>query len=457
MKKVLLSAYACIPNLGSEEGTGWTYATTLSENGLDVHCLTKKDGCVLIESILANGFFPNLTVHYVLVPKWVNKFCDSNLIGMYFHYIYWQWSAYRMARRLDQTHRFDLVHHVTYGSIQLGSFMYKLRKPFVFGPVGGGQQAPKALKRYFGAYWSRERLRTWAGRLLEHINPGFYKSVKVADQVIVTNMDTYALARRLRPVRPIERIWDAGLGASFIPETPINHRPDTSASGSASSPQLKLLWIGRLLPRKALELTIHALSKVDPLLPVSLTIVGGKGEIASQVPQYIDQYGVSDRVQWAGHVTFQKVREFYAQSDVLFFTSLRDSCPHQLLEAMAYSLPVITLNLHGQAELVNEQTGLRIDVTDEEQTTNDLARAVEWMYAHPEERFNMGRAGYAFAQTQLWSTKIRRFIDVVYPAVLRSTPPALPGSTAPDNLIANAKVTGRESQPEVADNGPATN
>lgn len=68
MKKVLLSAYACLPNHGSEEGTGWTYATTLSRNDLEVHCLTKKDGKIAIDQILADGLFPNLRVHYVLLP-----------------------------------------------------------------------------------------------------------------------------------------------------------------------------------------------------------------------------------------------------------------------------------------------------------------------------------------------------------------------------------------------------
>ena len=411
MKKVLLSAYACIPNQGSEEGTGWTYATTLSLNGLEVHCLTKKDGQATIESILENGFFPNLTVHYVTLPDWVDKFCHSNLIGMYFHYLYWQWSAFLLARKLDQTHHFDLVHHVTYGSIQLGSFMYKLRKPFVFGPVGGGQRAPKALKRYFGQYWSREWMRDWVGTVLQYINPGFYKSVRRADQVIVTNMDTFLMARKLRPGRPIVRIWDAGLSGSFIPAHPINRSPDRGAT-------LKLLWVGRMLPRKALELTIQALSKVNPDLPITLTIVGGKGEMAQYVPQYIETYGVQDRVHWAGHVTYQEVKEFYEQSDVFFFTSLRDSCPHQLLEAMAYSLPIITLNLHGQAELVDETTGIRVPVTNEEQVVADLARAVEWMYQHPHERLLMGKAGYDFAKTQVWDIKIRQFIDELYPAIL---------------------------------------
>lgn len=409
MKKVLLSAYACVPNQGSEQATGWTYASTLSRNGLEVHCLTLKDGQAVIDPILANGFFPNLTVHYVLLPNWVEKFYHQSLLGMYFHYIFWQWQAYRVARRLDALHQFDLVHHVTYGSIQLGSFLYKLHKPFIFGPVGGGQRAPKALKRYFGKYWSREWLRDQVSTLLQHFNPGFYEAVRQADRLVVTNQDTFNLARQLRPHGPIALIRDAGLGAAFLPDGPIERQP---------GPTLKLLWVGRLLPRKALELTIHALSKVSLNVPVSLTIVGGKGEMASQVPSYLERYGVTDRVSWIGHVSYQEVRDYYEQSDVFFFTSLRDSCPHQLLEAMAFSLPVVTLNIHGQAELVSEATGLRIDVTDEEQVTTDLARAVEWMYHHPDERLAMGRAGYEFALTQVWDAKIRLFLDDLYPALL---------------------------------------
>lgn len=409
MKKVLLSAYACLPNHGSEEGTGWTYATTLSMNDLEVHCLTKKDGEAAIDAILDDGQFPNLMVHYVRLPAWVDKFCDSNLIGMYFHYIYWQWSAMKLARKLDQQHNFDIVHHVTYGSIQLGSFLYKLRKPFIFGPVGGGQRAPKHMKRYFGAYWTREWMRDWVSSILQYTNPGFFKSVQTADRLVVTNLDTYALARKLRPTLPIDRIWDAGLNSTFLPERSIEHYPDNT---------LKLLWTGRLLPRKALELTIQALGQVDPAIPLSLTIVGGKGEMADYVPQYIEQYGVANRVNWVGHVSFQEVKNYYEQSDVFFFTSLRDSCPHQLLEAMAYSLPVVTLDLHGQAELVNDNTGLRVPVKNEEQVVSDLARAIEWMYAHPTERMAMGQAGYSFAQSQLWETKIRTFIDELYPTVL---------------------------------------
>lgn len=414
MKKILLSAYACEPGRGSEEGNGWNYASMLSQHGLEVHCLTKTKGKSDIETTLAKGELPNLTVHYVVVPKWVDKFCHSNIIGMYFHYIYWQWRAYKVARRLSKTVAFDLVHHATYGSIQLGSFMYKLGIPFVFGPVGGGQRAPKALKRYFGAYWSREWLRDWVGTVLQHINPGYYKAVRKATRLLVSNGDTFELAQKLRPNQPIDHVWDAGMHASFLPPKPVEHYPGDT---------LKLLWTGRMLPRKAIELTIQALGAVDPAIPVTLTIVGGQGEMAEHVPQYIDQYGVKDRVNWVGHIPHQEVRKHYEQSDVFFFTSLRDSCPHQILEAMAYSLPVVTLNLHGQAELVSQKAGIRVPVKNrrEEQVVFDLARAIEWMYVHPDERLAMGQAGYEITQLQSWDLKIRRFVEEIYPSALGQT------------------------------------
>jgi glycosyltransferase involved in cell wall biosynthesis len=406
MKTVLLSAYACLPNRGSEEGNGWHYATLLSEYGYAIHCLTRSLGRAAIETALDGGHWPNLTVHYVTLPGWVERLYHRGLPGMYLHYLCWQWAAYRLARRLDRRSPFDLVHHVTYSSIQLGSFLYKLGRPFLFGPVGGGQRAPKAFRRYFGPYWTREWMRDVVSRVLERLNPGYVHAVRRAERVIVTNEDTFRLARRLRPTAPIDRTFDAGLSASFLPPQPIEREP---------GPVLRLLWVGRLLPRKALELTIEAFSRVDPALPITLTIVGGQGEMAAFVPGYLDRYGVRGRVEWVGQVSYDDVMRYYRESDAFFFTSLRDSCPMQLLEAMAYALPVVTLDLHGQGELVRDETGLKVPVHHPEQVVTDLARAIEWLYAHPNERRAMGRRGYAFARTQAWEHKLARIVCEWYP------------------------------------------
>ena len=408
MNTILLSAYACLPNHGSEEGNGWHYATLLSKRGLRVHCLTRADFRPAIEPALAGGQYPNLTMHYVAVPDWLHR-AYGTMPGMYAHYLWWQWQAAQLARQLDQTEHFDLVHHVTYASLQLGSFMYLLGKPFIFGPVGGGQRVPKAFRKYLGGYWFQEVVRDGAGWLLQRYNPGVYKTLQLADKVLISNADTLEIARQHRPKKEIEKVLDAGISADFVAHSPI-HRP-------ANPRVFNLLWVGRLLPRKALELTIHAFSRLNPDLPIRLTIVGGSGAIARQVPRLLKHYGVSDRVDWVGQVPYAGVQHYYEQSDVFFFTSLRDSCPMQLMEAMAFSLPVVTLDLHGQGEMINSANGIKIPVYNPEQVTSDLADAVEWLYHNPEKRLAMGRRAYSYALSQVWEKKISLYTDHLYPAL----------------------------------------
>lgn len=411
MYTILLSAYACLPNYGSEEGNGWHYATLLSQRGLRVHCITREAFRERCEAALKETPYPNLTIHYVAVPDWLER-SYGNLVGLYVHYVYWQWKAAELAQQLDKEIDFDLVHHVTYSSLQLGSFMYRVGKPFIFGPVGGGQRVPSAFKHYLGKYWSRERMRDAISWLMIHFNPGFYQTMRKADRVLISNTDTYQLVRKYRQNQHIERTLDSGITNDFISAGPIERDPNPSV--------LNLLWVGRLLPRKALELTIHALSRVDPNLPIRLTVVGGQGEMASEVQAYIARYGVGDRVDWVGHVPHDQVKQFYRQSDVFFFTSLRDSGPMQLLEAMANSLPIVTLDLHGQAELVDGSNGLKIPVTTPLQVVTKLAQAIEWLYHNPTERLAIGRRAYAFAGTQLWDKKITYFVDRLYPGLIKS-------------------------------------
>lgn len=407
MKKVLISAYACIPDRGSEEGNGWYYSSLISQQEYRVWCLTRDVGKVEIEKKLRAFPHPNLTFVYVTVPRWIDGMYHKGLFGMYFHYLYWQWRTLQVALKLNTNHRFDLVHHVSYTSLQLGSFLYKLNRPFIYGPVGGGQEAPATMRRYFKGYWIKERMRAWVSSLMLRFNPGCYQSVRRADYVLAWNEDTRKMINSLGRTTGVEKEF-GGVGEQFIPSEPIS-RPRRST--------LNLVWVGRLMPRKALELSLHGLSKVAPHIPVHLTVVGD-GEMGRYVPEYIDTYKLQDRVTWIGKVSYEQVKEHYRHADVFLFTSLRDTGPAQLLEAMAYSLPVVTLDLHGQAELVDQSTGIRVPVTEPESTASGLAKAIEWMYYNEDERIDMGQNAFEFAQRQTWESKIGRIVQKYYDSLL---------------------------------------
>lgn len=409
MKNVLISAYACVPDRGSEEGNGWFYSSLISQQGFRVWCLTRDVGEAHIERKLREVAYPNLTIVYVRMPRWIDKAYHRGMFGLYFHYLYWQWQAAKVALKLDKSHRFDLIHHVSYTSLQLGSFMYRLRRPFIFGPVGGGQEAPGTMRRYFKDYWLKERLRSLISRLMLRFNPACYQSVRRADRILVWNEDTLRMVRALGREKGVTKEF-GGVSPHFIPAEPLQ-RPSRAV--------LELVWVGRLLPRKALELSLHGLSKVDAALPVHLTVVGD-GDMGEFVPEYIARYGLQERVSWVGKVDYEQVRAFYRSADVFLFTSLRDTGPAQLLEAMAYALPVVTLDLHGQAELVDDTTGIRVPVTEPEAVASALARAIEWMYHHQTERVTMGLNAFRFAHRQTWDKKIQHIVGKYYTSVIEN-------------------------------------
>ena len=87
--KVLLSAYACEPNRGSEPGVGWNWAIEIAKRGHDVVVLTRKNNREVIESNENTPF--NLNFIYYDLPSslmWLKK-----VFGVQLYYFLWQIGA----------------------------------------------------------------------------------------------------------------------------------------------------------------------------------------------------------------------------------------------------------------------------------------------------------------------------------------------------------------------------
>jgi glycosyltransferase involved in cell wall biosynthesis len=151
--------------------------------------------------------------------------------------------------------------------------------------------------------------------------------------------------------------------------------------------------------------------------PVKLTIVGD-GPMGSKLKKLLKEPLLKKRVEWWGQVPWLNVRESYISSDAFLFTSLRDSCPAQLLEAMAFGLPIITLNHHGPRDLVPNSAGIKVEIGSLATTVERLANGVEHLYKFPEQRVAMGRIGYEFAKQHKWSHKAK-LISKLYRHVIK--------------------------------------
>jgi len=393
--RILLSAYACRPNAGSEPAQGWGWATHLARRGHEVHVLVAKRNQESVEAGLREQFLSNLCFSYVPGCDWANRW-----EGL--HYALWQRAALKTARKLCSKARYDIVHHVTYASIHVPSQLWRLGIPMVFGPVGGGQTAPSEMLSYFGAGLERERLRTVLTRALT-ASPLHRLSLARTGFVLTANSDTLSLVRAMGCNRAT-LMCDTGISDSYFAQYP---RDFGQRQGT-----VKLLWVGRFLPRKALPLALDALQRLDP--SVTLTLAGD-GLPPETVYRMIRARNLQDRVFWKGsRLSWNEVRTAYAEHDAFLFTSLRDSFGSQVLEAMAMALPVITLDLHGAHDFVPANAAKKVRVGNLEETLDRLVATIrEYAMSSTQEKNEMSRNAWNFAKTLSWSARTA-FVEDLY-------------------------------------------
>jgi glycosyltransferase involved in cell wall biosynthesis len=392
---VLVSAYACRPNAGSEPGTGWNWAVHLAEAGCEVYLFTADRNREEIEAYLGKHRCPQLHPNFVSVP-WMDPIASGAR-----HYLLWQWLMLRRARALAQAISFDIVHHVSYGSVHIPTPLWRLGIPTVFGPVGGGQTAPANLLSYFGARERSERQRTWLTNLLPRL--GLYRSrMKQMRLVLAANTETMELVQRAG-CGNVKLMCDTGSRLDFCSDAPRVF--------SGTTP-IRFLWVGRFLPRKGLALALDALAETRE--KIHLTLVGD-GMSKEAIQRMIDDRGLCGRVHWEGvRLPWVKVREAYVTHDGLLFTSLRDSFGSQNLEAMCVGLPIVGLNLGGGRDFIPRDAALKVDVGDSAASTvRDLAAALDrFADLSLASRNQMSEAAWRSGQAFSWPARIAYAISL---------------------------------------------
>ena len=432
---VLLSAYACDPAHGGEDGNGFHWAWETAALGHDVWCLTTPWGRQHIEAEMKTlGNHPaaaRLRFVYVAVPallEWLYRW----QFGVYLHYLGWQLLAWRVARPLNRALTFDLVHHATFGSLQMSSWLWRLGRPFVFGPVGGGQRAPAQLRSYLPDWFRTERMRDFIGWLLVTFDPNVRQCLRHATLVPVANHDTARLARRLG-ARRVELAMSTALPPAFFP-------PQYPARPPRAGRPLRILWLARLFPRKGLHLVLDALGRVHPRVNFHLDIMGD-GPMASQLDGWLSATGLQQRVTYHGNVPYADVRAAYLNHDLFMLCSLRDTYAAQYLESMALGLPILTLDHHGATDFEPEMAGLKVPVGTPDATANALARAVEHLYDHPDVLVGLGKGGFAYARQHSWPALVARLLHRALPGLVAQPPVARKGPASATVPLATRTAT----------------
>ena len=145
------------------------------------------------------------------------------------------------------------------------------------------------------------------------------------------------------------------------------------------------LFVGRLSPKKRVDTLLEAWKRLSQ--PIPLLILGGGPDKERLTGQAASQ-GLAN-VELKGHVPREQTLAAINQARFLIFASeWYENFPVTLVESFACSTPVICSRMGVMPEIVADgRTGIHFTPADPE----DLARKVEWAWAHPKEMCTMGQ------------------------------------------------------------------
>jgi glycosyltransferase involved in cell wall biosynthesis len=391
---VLLCAYACEPGKGSEPGVGWNTARELARHH-EVWVLTRANNRPQVEAELVRNPVPGLRFLYYDLPRWASWWKRGQR-GVQLYYYLWQIGVYPVARKLHRQVGLDLVHHVTFVVYWKPSLLALLPVSFIWGPVGGGEFAPRAFRRGFGlggrAYEAMRDLARWMGELDPLVRVTASRSVRA----LATTEQTAARLRRLgaRDVRVFTQVGLNQQELDRLGHQEVNREADP----------VRFVSVGRALHWKGFHLGLRAFARSG--LPNAQYWIVGDGPALGRLRSLAQELGVAQRVRFWGRLSRDETLRKIGDCHVLLHPSLHESGGWVCLEAMALGLPVVCLDLGGPAVQVTEQTGFRVPAIKPEQSVSDLAAAMRACADNPELVAGMGEAARERAAAEFnWREK----------------------------------------------------
>ncbi len=199
------------------------------------------------------------------------------------------------------------------------------------------------------------------------------------------------------------------------------HRiPFTSRVPPPKGSPTRLLTVGRLIPKKGIDVLLRALAQLPP--HVHLWIVGD-GPQRAELDHLARTLGVSHRVTFLGWQSHEEVIAWMQRAHIFVLPSRTDptsgeteGTPTVILEAQASGLPVVATRHADIPSLVEEgRSGFLVAEGDAE----GLAQALKVLCAHPDRWRAMGRAGRERVETHHHVERVIQRLESIYDATIR--------------------------------------
>lgn len=346
-KKVLLCAYACEPNKGSEPGVGWDTSINLAkyDSTSEYFVITRKNNKKAIES---KGYPKNLNFLYYELPFF---FLFIKRKGSFIRTYYYLWMLGVVMKLWNKRNNFNIIHHLTFVNDWLPSLFILLKTKknyFIWGSIGSHSQVEskflftkkqkitEALRIFLQGFFRTFDLLFWRCKSKSDIIIGINDNVKNKLKLKGNQLNKFrsipAIAIDISQIKSIK---------------PIERRTENT---------FNIISVGRLMYIKNFRLAIISFANFLNKLPpkerskVQLTIIGD-GTLKNELIVLAKNLKINNKINFVGHISQIEVMQQFQNSDVFLFPTM-ESAGFVVLEAMFNSLPIVALDYGGPKQFI---------------------------------------------------------------------------------------------------------
>jgi glycosyltransferase involved in cell wall biosynthesis len=312
--------------------------------------------------------------------------------------------AHRVAKRILQDRQeYDVVNlHAPWGCVY-GLWRKFLRPagapPYVFTMQGSEERAVFVMSREYRlgraqnfAWKNRAWHRVYHQRMYDH-------SIRSADYGAVANREAWAMAQITHGRDPgcVSYVPNGTEESFFVPRDYGRREPP------------RLLFVGSWIDRKGIRYLAEAFALLYRELPkVTLSVAGCTAR--EEVVKNSFAVEVRDRVRVIPFVKRPDMPALYAAHDIFVFPSLAEGMPLTLLEAMATGMAVVTSDVPGMVELVEDDfNGLLVEPADPQ----GLASAIGKLFGSADLRRQFGEHAQQTARRYTWEIVTQKLEKVL--------------------------------------------
>jgi len=171
-----------------------------------------------------------------------------------------------------------------------------------------------------------------------------------------------------------------------------------------------IVYLGRLAPRKGIDLLIRAFAEIAPATPESHLVVAGPDEFGYEnvLKQELERLGLRGRVSMPGLVTGQTKASLLADADIWVLPSLGENFGIAVVEALAAGCPVL---ISSKVDVLQELGDRRaVEVCEPEVAS--IRTALDQLLRDGERRAEMSNRARRAAGLLSWEARIGPLVDL---------------------------------------------